>query len=197
MKKILSISILIISFSVILLLPKETLAINPCSYIRCDGPNSGPCSCGGSTLSGVGEYCWAAGSAGSQVFTAYDSCIAAMNAGGGGQVTGVLESCVLTKPGAQLPGCTVGSPCVFDAISKCGICCFLQTLYKVTDWIFVILVALAGLFVVLGAMNLLMSAGDPSKVTSGRQYIMYAVIGLIIGFLAKAIPTIARLVVGT
>ncbi len=110
-------------------------------------------------------------------------------------VEGVLESCTITKAGALLTGCT--SPCIFETNSKCGICCFLQTLYSVTDWIFVILVALAGLFVVLGAMNLLMSAGDPSKVTSGRQYIMYAVIGLIIGFLAKAIPTIARLVVGT
>ena len=45
-------------------------------------------------------------------------------------------------------------------------------------------------------MNLIMAAGDPSKVTTGRQYVMYAVIGLIVGFLARAIPAIVKLAVG-
>jgi len=117
---------------------------------------------------------------------------------------GVLDGCWVTEPGAWLEGCvttteavkTTPTKCVFEANAKCGVCCFMQTLYKVTDWIFVILVALAGLFVIIGAMNLLMSAGDPSKVSSGRQYIMYAAIGLVVGFLAKAIPAIVRLAVG-
>jgi len=42
----------------------------------------------------------------------------------------------------------------------------------------------------------LMSAGDTTKVSSGRNYIMYAAIGLIVGFLAKAIPAIVKLAVG-
>ncbi len=107
---------------------------------------------------------------------------------------GVLEGCTITVNAALLEGCT--ADCNFDANAKCGICCILQTLYKVTDWIFVILISLAGLFVVIGAMTLLMSAGDPSKVSSGRSYVMYAVIGLIVGLLARAIPAIVRLAVG-
>ena len=121
------------------------------------------------------------------------------------QEGGVLEGCWVTDPGAWLSGCvtttaattkTADNKCVFENTPGCGVCCFTQTLYKVTDWFFVILVALAGIYVVMGAMNLLMSGGDPSKVTSGRNYIMYALIGLIIGFLAKAIPAIVKLAVG-
>jgi len=107
---------------------------------------------------------------------------------------GVLEGCTITQSGALLSGCT--ADCNFDANSKCGVCCFLNTLYNVTDWIFVILVGVASLFVIMGAMNLLMSGGEPSKVASGRQHIMYAAIGLIVGLLARAIPAIVKLAVG-
>ena len=107
---------------------------------------------------------------------------------------GVLQGCTITQSGALLSGCT--TDCNFEANSKCGVCCFLNTLYNVTDWIFVILVGVASLFVIMGAMNLLMSGGEPSKVTSGRQHIMYAAIGLIVGLLSKAIPALVRLVSG-
>ena len=107
---------------------------------------------------------------------------------------GVIEGCTITVNAALLEGCT--EDCNFDANAKCGICCLLQTLYKITDWIFVILISLAGLFVVIGAMTLLMSAGSPEKVSSGRQYIMYAAIGLIVGLLAKAIPSLVRMIAG-
>ncbi len=110
---------------------------------------------------------------------------------------GVLEGCYLTEGEARLTNCSQSDTefCGF-ASSTCGVCCLLQTLYKVTDWIFVILVAVAGLFVIIGAMNLLTSAGDTAKVSSGRSYIMYAAIGLIVAFLARAIPAIVKLAVG-
>ncbi len=112
------------------------------------------------------------------------------------QTEGVLEGCMLTEDAAVVGECITNATCTFDVISDCGICCFLQTLYKITDWFFVILLAIAGIYVVMGAMNLLMSGGDPSKVASGRQYVIYAIIGLIVGFLARAIPAIVKLAVG-
>ena len=107
---------------------------------------------------------------------------------------GVLEGCTITQSGALLSGCT--ADCNFDVNAKCGVCCLLNTLYNITDWIFVILVGLAGVFVIIGAMTLLMSAGDPSKLSSGRSYIMWAAIGLVVGLLARAIPAIVKLAVG-
>ncbi|MDD2697068.1 MAG: hypothetical protein PHE52_02840, partial [Candidatus Pacebacteria bacterium] len=109
---------------------------------------------------------------------------------------GPLESCTIRGSGVGITDCPGGEECVFADNSKCGICCLLNALYSVTDWIFVVLIALAGIFIVMGAMNIIMSGGDPSKVSSGRQYIMYAMIGLLLGFLTRAIPGIVRLIVG-
>ncbi len=92
--------------------------------------------------------------------------------------------------------CGTGTYCSASA-TKWGMFCIMNTLYSVTDWIFVILVALAGLFVVIGAMNLIMSAGSAEKIKSGREYVMYAAIGLIVGLLAKAIPSLVRMIAGS
>jgi len=78
-----------------------------------------------------------------------------------------------------------------------AICCLLNTIYNVTDWIFVFLVALATVFVILGAIFLLTAAGAPDRIASGRNYIIYAMVGLALGFVAKAIPAIVKLITGT
>jgi hypothetical protein len=90
----------------------------------------------------------------------------------------------------------VGQTCSFsDDSYNCGVCCLLNTIYGVTDIIFVILIGLAAIFVIIGAMMLMTAAGAPERVASGRNYIMYAAIGLAVAFLAKAVPTIVRFVV--
>ncbi len=80
--------------------------------------------------------------------------------------------------------------------SEKAICCLLQVVYNVTDWIFVFLVALATVFVILGAIFLLTAAGSPERIASGRNYIIYAMIGLALGFVAKAVPAIVKLITG-
>lgn len=92
------------------------------------------------------------------------------------------------------PQYTTGAP--ETPTDKWGMCCLLNTLYNISDWIFVILVALSGIFVIIGAFTLMTAAGDPSKVTSGRNYILYAAIGLIVGFLAKVIPNLVKMIGG-
>ncbi len=112
-------------------------------------------------------------------------------------VTGSTLTCDKDKVVGAVLGACPGSNLTIDcAQSSWGVFCLLNTLYGVVDWIFVILIALSGLFIILGAMNLIMSAGDSSKVTTGRQYVMYAFIGLIVGLLARAIPSVVKLVVG-
>ena len=90
--------------------------------------------------------------------------------------------------------CTAGEPYNRDDPEN-GVCCVLNSLYNISDWIFVLLVALAGIFIVLGAMQIIMAGGDSAKVTTGRNYIMYAAIGLLVGFLAKAIPSLVVMVI--
>jgi len=107
-----------------------------------------------------------------------------------------------TCAAGSIVGPKTGDPCtsIGTAVS-CGSAywgayCLINTLYNITDWIFVILIALAGLFVIIGAFTFVMSAGDPEKTKKGREYILYAMIGLVIAFLAKAVPGLVKLVSG-
>ena len=90
-----------------------------------------------------------------------------------------------------------GTACPFDSTTlTCGACCVLDTVYTVTDWIFYIVFAIAIVFIILGALTIVTAGGSPEKVTSGRNYIMYAVVGVIIALAAKGIPSIARAILG-
>jgi len=73
-----------------------------------------------------------------------------------------------------------------------AICCVAHSVATVTDWIFVILLSIAVILVLIGAINILTAAGDPLKLGKGRDYILWAAIGLVVAFFAKAIPAIVR-----
>jgi len=83
-----------------------------------------------------------------------------------------------------------------DIDGEKSICCVLNTMYSISDWIFVLLVGVAGVFIIIGGMNLVMAAGSPDKVKTGRDYIMYAAIGLFVAFIARAIPGLVLMIIG-
>lgn len=74
-----------------------------------------------------------------------------------------------------------------------GLICLLASVKSITDWIFNFLIVFVGVMVIFGAFTLVTSAGDPQKVKNGRNYILYAGIGMIAGFLAKAFPAFLSL----
>jgi hypothetical protein len=59
-----------------------------------------------------------------------------------------------------------------------------------------ILLAAAVLFTIIGAFSILNFGGEPNKVIAGINYILYAVIGSIVAFLTKTIPSIAKAIIG-
>ncbi len=89
--------------------------------------------------------------------------------------------------------CTSGATVSVDDY---GMCCLISAVYRITDWIFYILMAFVGVMIVIGAFAIVTAGGSPDKVTAGRNYILYAVIGMIVAFFARAIPNIAKLIVG-
>jgi len=113
---------------------------------------------------------------------------------------GAPEQCTITHDLSGLEGIDCpdeDEDCPFNSETyDCGMCCLMNSIYTITDWIFIILVAFAAVMVLWGAFTLLTAGGAPEKVTSGRNYIIYAVIGLAVGLLAKAIPAIVRVVLG-
>jgi len=68
-----------------------------------------------------------------------------------------------------------------------SICCVMNTIYNFTDWAFVLLVGIAVIFIVIGAMQIIIG-GRKGDIGAGRNYIVYAAIGLFVAFIARAIP---------
>ncbi len=98
-------------------------------------------------------------------------------------------------------GYTCSNPCVFDTSIAgsnpgCALCCLLNTVYTITDWIFFFLVAVAAIMVLVGGFNLLFAGGSPEKIDTGRKYIIFAAVGLLVGLLARAIPALVRVLGG-
>jgi len=178
MKKFLP-ALVLLSFLAVLVLPKAVLAqVAPVACCKL-----------GKNVSYVGKIgtvdCTAAAPC---IFNAGIAVGEKIEANQCGEAAAVTTDCAPTgTPPTQTTSCIT---------DKWGMICFFNTLYVVTDWIFAILIAIAAIMVLFGAFTLVTAAGAPEKVTSGRNYILYAAIGLIIAFLAKAIPAIVKTVAG-
>lgn len=86
--------------------------------------------------------------------------------------------------------------CVFETNKTCGMCCTLQAVYKVSDWIFIVLMVIVVVLILWGAFQIVTAAGVPEKVTSGRNFILYALIGLVVAFFARALPALVKGLIG-
>jgi len=99
-------------------------------------------------------------------------------------------------PGVNIACNFEDPPTVAGRDATCGSCCILDTIYTIVDWVFYIVLAFAIIFVSLGAYYIMSAGGDPGKVNTGRNYILYAIIGLIVGLIAKSMPYIAKSIIG-
>jgi len=70
-----------------------------------------------------------------------------------------------------------------------------DTLQKIVQWIFGFTVALSLIFLILAVFQFVTGGGDPQKTSEARQKLLYAVIGLAIGFVVLGIPAIIRNIV--
>ena len=111
-----------------------------------------------------------------------------------------LEKCELSHDfsnwaGLRCPVVPAGTTvdCNFtDPNQDCIICCAMGTVYTVTDWLFYGVVSIAIILVVLGAYKIMTAAGNSDKINSGRNYILWSMVGLGVALLAKSIPTIVK-----
>jgi hypothetical protein len=91
-----------------------------------------------------------------------------------------------------LTGCPSSGACDFATNPICGACCVLEAVYTVADWIFFALVAMVALLVIWGGFTIATAGGAPDKVGQGRNFILYAMIGLALALLSRAIPALVR-----
>ena len=99
-----------------------------------------------------------------------------------------FKSTFCSQDGLDLAGGTV---------EKCpGICCLLNTVFTITDWLFYILTLVVVLMVIYGGFVILTASGDPEKAGKGRAILTYAIIGLAVALLAKIIPSVVQFIMG-
>jgi hypothetical protein len=72
-----------------------------------------------------------------------------------------------------------------------------QSLCNIAGWMFYFLVILAVIFVIVAAFRYLTAAGDPEKVKAASHMLLYAAIAIVVGVLAKAVPSLVGSVMGT
>lgn len=114
----------------------------------------------------------------------------------GTNMTGPPDSCEMTR-NVYVQDCPTSGTCSFDDdAAPCGVCCLMQTVYAITDWVFVLLVALTTVFVIWGAFKILTARDSDDEVKAGRDYIKWAAVGLLVAFMAKAVPQIVRVLAG-
>lgn len=114
--------------------------------------------------------------------------------GGGGGGVKMITECTLKYDFTNIdPACTKGAIMDKTITKFWGLCCILDTIFRLADVIFKILVALAVLIILLAAFTFLTSGGTPAQVNKAKEYIFYALLGLIVAFLSKAIASIVKL----
>jgi len=65
---------------------------------------------------------------------------------------------------------------------KCNLCHFFKLLQNIIRYASILILASAGLFIVIGGMIILSSAGSPDRISGGKRMITYSIIGILITF---------------
>lgn len=66
----------------------------------------------------------------------------------------------------------------------------MKTLVNIADWLFAILMIIAVIFLVLGALQYITAAGDPEKVKLAGEKVKWALIGVIVALLARGLVSL-------
>lgn len=89
--------------------------------------------------------------------------------------------------------CPVGSICIENPLEAESI---EELIEAIINFIFWVAVAIAPLMIIIAGFYFVASAGDPGKIRTARDIILYTFIGLLIIFLAKGVIGVIRLVLG-
>ena len=110
-----------------------------------------------------------------------------------------LDGCTITRL-SRLPStlnCQMsnGNQCLYND-GDCGMCCLLNGIYNITDWVFVVLMAISSLMIIWGAVLFTTSSGDPEKTGNARRLIIFAAVGIAVALFSRAVPPAVRMIIG-
>ncbi|MFA5730167.1 MAG: hypothetical protein WC938_03040 [Candidatus Paceibacterota bacterium] len=113
-----------------------------------------------------------------------------------------LDGCKITRmsrlpSGLNCETTTVNNAtyCLYED-GDCGMCCLLNGIYNITDWVFVVLMAVSSLMIIYGAVLFTTSQGNTDSVTKARQLILFAAVGIAVALFSRAIPPAVKMIIG-
>lgn len=71
-----------------------------------------------------------------------------------------------------------------------------DVLDPLTDWLFTILIVIAAIAIIIAAYFFVTAAGDPDKTKKARDFVLYALIGVLVAFAAKGLVVLVSRIVG-
>ena len=74
---------------------------------------------------------------------------------------------------------------------------FVAIIKVITDWIFVILLLVAVIFIVLAGFQFITGGGDPAQISGARTKLIYAAVGIAVAVLARGVGPAVRDIIGT
>ena len=72
----------------------------------------------------------------------------------------------------------------------------MTVLNNLTNWLFAILLVIAAIAIIIAAYHFVTAAGDPDKTTKARNFVLYALIGVLVGFMAKGLIILVKRIAG-
>jgi len=68
-------------------------------------------------------------------------------------------------------------------------------LESIVNWLFTILLVVAVIFIIFAAFTFVTAGGDPEKVNTARNQVMYALIGVAVALLAKGLVILVQTII--
>jgi len=66
---------------------------------------------------------------------------------------------------------------------------------SLTNWLFAILLIIAAIAIIIAAYFFVTASGDPDKTKRARDFVLYALIGVLVGFAAKGLVMLVERIV--
>ncbi len=92
--------------------------------------------------------------------------------------------------------CHLGDGTVDHPDKKWTLICLICSISIITDWVFGILMTCVSAMVIFGAYLITTAGGSPDNMTKGKNFIMYALIGLVVGLFSRGFPDLIAAALG-
>ena len=72
----------------------------------------------------------------------------------------------------------------------------IDALRTLTDWLFVILVVIAVIFIILAGLQFITGGGDPAAISAARTKLIWAAVGIGVALLSRGLPAAVQNLIG-